>query len=422
LSTLRTRVELTALTLLSSLISFAGYTVFLRYLGGSGRVDLIFYASSVPTSLAAVLSGTLLYLLPPTLLRLTERNQISTLRVLSRVIVAGAALVVLIATLFLLLRNEKVFWILLIGFVVVAASSLLSTLTVCLAQVRGAYLLTAVSSFISSVGVLSGAVVAIWLQVSWLIVVGQLLGLIAAVWWLRRALLTNRFGDRQKHWLIGLGALAPIRAHTGAILLGTTAFTLFQPIDAALCTRLGPGAVTTMAYTQRLVVAAATAISLGAYVTAARTSYEAVKAGNVKELCSQANREVGRIALFGLIGWVTYVFIGKGILGFLLATTSMSPEDLTRLLDTVKWMLLGMGPMAAMPYLFRVFYSFREFRVPAALGLGIVCGYAVLAFALLHRLGILSLPIAYTSVWWCALAVSLKWLPRAARASLSHSV
>lgn len=86
------RLLLTSLTLGSSLLSFAGYTLFLKYLGTSPRVDALFFASSVPLAIAGTLSGVLLYLLPPHFTKLSHPRQKSAAWAVAICLLVAAAL------------------------------------------------------------------------------------------------------------------------------------------------------------------------------------------------------------------------------------------------------------------------------------------------------------------------------------------
>lgn len=409
---MRMRVLLTSLTLISSLTSFAAYTLLLRYLGTSADVDRLFYASSAPLSLAGVATGVLLYLLPPRLTHLSPRVQDSTARVLAALVLLVVSLAVAAAGAYALLFEFSPFWLLWIGFCVTAGLLVLSTLTVCLAQTRGIYLQTGVAPMIMSSGLLLGVLAAVASGIEWLMLPGQLLGAAVALFWLSHALGVGRGSSVRRDLLHAIAALSPLRPHALAILLGTTAFTLFQPIDALLCTQLSNGAVTVMSYSQRVLVAVSTAVSLGAHAIAARTSHDTFRAGGHGALVRMANMEVLRVVSFGLFTWLVYVAGGNRLLQALLSSSTMTHDDLDRLIRCLDWMLLGVGPMAAMPYLFRVFYSLQAYTRPAVIGMFVPPVYGALAWALLGRHDILGLAYSYCAVWWLALAAAMLWFNR----------
>ena len=410
---IRTRLALTTLTLLSSLFSFAAYTLLLKYLGASQRVDALFYAASVPLSVAGVTSGVLLYLLPPRLTQLNQRNQDATVRSLGLVALCICAAATVFALVMWVVDHRASFWLIWLAFANTAGMLVLTTLASCTAQARAAYLSTGVAPLLTSTGLLLGSLGAVGAQLEWLLVVGQWAGSVAGLWWLLRGLRMQLRGSIALALRRSRAALAPLRPHAVSIALGTSAFTLFQPIDAARCSQLGSGSVSIMSYAQRVLVAVGTAISLGAYTIAARSSYDALKAGGHAAVRRQTNKEAWRVAAFGLIVCGGYHLGGRLVLAALLSASTISGEDLTRLLDCVGWMLLGAGPMAAMPYLFRVFYATGSYGKPAVLGLCTATLYAALAYFLLGRFEILAMAYAYAAVWWLVLMASLIWLNKA---------
>ena len=406
---MRIRIALTVLTLTSSIISFVAYTLILRHLGASAALDLLFYAANVPVALAGITSGVLLYLLPSRFTQVTSRVQESTLNVLFGSFAVVCAIAIAGALLYGVVLGQPMLASLWVGFTLVALLMVFLTLATCIAQARGAYLASGVAPMITSFGLLAGVLVAIALRAEWWLLIGQLLGTAVAALWLARALrltVALRTYDVSR----AREALGPLKPHLVAITTGTMAFTLFQPIDVALCTQLGSGSLSVMSYAQRVAVAVGTAVSLGAHAIAARTVHDSMREGGKLALQQMANREVLRVVGFGLLVWLGYVLGGHHLLGALLGSSAMSDHDLVRLLECVKWMLLGVGPMAAIPYLFRVFYSQQAYRMPALLGICIAPAYGLLAWVLLPRFDVLAMGYAYAGVWWVSLAIMLLWL------------
>ena len=407
---MRTRLGLTVLTLGSSITSFIAYTLLLKKFGASARVDLLFYAASVPVSLAGIMSGVLLYLLPPRFTVLSYQLQEGTLSALAVCGASLAAIAISAATGYGLIYGRHLLIGLTIGFVFVALLTVIFTMNVCVAQARGVYIPTGIGSMVTSTGLLTGVLFAMYSGIEWFVLIGQIVGTSLAVWWLRRKLRVSNSICIQSDFQLAKIALGPLKAYAATITLGTMAFTLFQPIDSFLCTLLGSGAVSVMSYSQRVVVAVGTAVSLGAHAIAARTSRDSFLEGGYAALRRLANIEVVRVVGFGMLVWVGYMIVGHRILASMLGSTMLSTRDLARLLVVVQWMLLGVGPMAAIPYLFRIFYSIEHYRGPALMGMCIAPAYGILAWLMLARFDILALAYSYALVWWIALIAAVRWL------------
>ncbi|PUE29122.1 hypothetical protein B9Z39_03345 [Limnohabitans sp. JirII-29] len=415
-----TRILLTVVTAGASLASFAAYALLLRYLGASADLDQLFYAGSLPVAVSGMLAGVLAYLLPPRLTRLSYRHQDTVTRALS-LLVAGATAIALAVGLASLAAQPAQcrFWLLWIGFALFAGLSLLVSVLSCLAQARGDYIATGWAPLAMSGGLFTGAMVAITTRQVWWLLLGQLAGGFVALQWLAWRLPLNwrgLSGQRRQ----ALAALRSLRASALPITLGTAAFTLFQPLDAWLCRPLGEGSLTTMSFAQRVLVAVSTVISLGAYVIAAKTSRDTLRTGGVGALLCQANREAMRLVSAGLLAVVAYVIGGRWVLGLLLESSSLHSADLDRLLDTIGWMLVGVGPMAAMPYLCRVFYSMKSYVVPAALGTAVPVGYVTLGWLLSRPLDVKGLAFSYSIVWWLTFATALLSLRKIDRLQSTH--
>ncbi|MFY9512724.1 MAG: hypothetical protein WAQ05_17290, partial [Rubrivivax sp.] len=229
-----TRLLLTALSLGSSLLSFLSYTLLLQQLGTSAQVDALFVAASVPVGMAGLLTAVLVYLLPTRLTELPPPPQEAALRQLARWIWCATAVALTIVPAASLHDGSGLAATMLFGFVLYAGVSVAGTLLVCRAQAAGRYLLAGLNQFLLVLGLVAGVLMAInSQQVGW-VVLGQLAGAIAALVALARSLrLQGLLRVRPGADAAALRELmAPLRRHLPHILVASTAFTLFQPIDA----------------------------------------------------------------------------------------------------------------------------------------------------------------------------------------------
>lgn len=406
------RMLLTAITAGSSIASFAAYALLLRFLGATAEVDLLFYASSLPVSVSGMTAGVLLYLLPPRMTRLSARHQDTATRALALFAVVATLLAMAGGLAALLLQPERrPFWTLWMGFALFAGLSLVVSVQSCLAQARGDFIATGWAPLAMSAGLLAGAMAAIATsRVHW-VLVGQLAGCVVATQWLALRLRLRWRGLRAQR-IQAIAALRPLRMSVFPITLATAAFTLFQPIDAWLCRSLGDGSLTTMSFAQRVLVAVSTVVSLGAYVIAAKTSRDTLRDGGITALRQQAYAETARLVSAGLLVWLGYLLVGRWLLATLIRSSTLHGEALDRLMECLGWMLIGVGPMAAMPYLCRIFYTMKSYKVPAFLGLLIPCAYSALGWLLSPAWGVNGLALSYVAVWWLALSIAVMTIHR----------
>lgn len=407
---LTTRITLTVVTLISSALSFLGYTLLLKYLGASKAVDQLFFAGSIPLSVAGVITGVLLYLLPARLVDLQNYVQEATVRTLSIGVFATWGLLALMACVLAFYTDGKEFWLLFLVFLSVACLLIITTLATCLAQVRGKYFATTVAPLATSCGLFIGVAAAITFSLEWLLAIGQLVGAAIGLVCLAYVLRISFNASVRVDLRVCAHALAPLLPHIITLTLGTLAFTLFQPIDAALCTQLGGGSLSILAYAQRVLVAVSTLVSMGAHVIAARTSHDTLRSGGELALRELANAEVTKIVVFGVLIWAAFNLGGSQLLALLFSGSTMTDLDRERLTDCLRWMLLGGGPMAAMPYLFRIFYAMQSYKRPAILGVTTITMYAALSWIMLPIFDVKAMAYSYAIVWWTTLIVAIMWL------------
>ncbi len=410
------RLLLTALSLGSSLLSFLSYTLLLRQLGASAQVDALFYAASVPVGTAGLVTAVLVYLLPTRLTELPQTTQEGALRQLARWVSAATAVALAAVVIAAQASGEhdQQRILMLCGFIVHAGLSVVGTLMVCRAQAAGRYILAGMNQFLLMTGLVFGVATAVALhRVEW-VMLGQLAGAAVALPLMAKRLALK--GLLRTRWR-GDGralreVLTPLKPHLLHIVVASTAFTMFQPIDAHLCQQLGDGAVSIMAFAQRAWVASAMLISLGAHTIAARTARDAFEAGGAVGLKMTARREVARIMLAGGAVWIAYVLIGHSLLAMLLQSGTLPQSNLQLMLDCISWMLLSAPAMAAIPYLFRVQYTLNDYRWPAYIGGTVPLIYATVASFLIPHIGLGALPLALGVAWWLALLATMIALHR----------
>jgi len=382
----------------------------LRNFGASVALDRVYFSANIPLALAGLVSGSLLYLLPPRFTQITPRVQDSTVRVLFILFAIVCSVAVLVELAFGFIRDQIFVAVLGIGFTLVALLMVLCTLFTCTAQARGSYLSTGIAPMIISTGLLGGVMLGVAFHAEWGLLIGYFLGSTVASLWLGRTL-GMVFLLRWRDLILARAALRKLKPHLVNIVMGTMAFTLFQPIDVVLCSSLSGGSLSLMSYAQRVVVAASVAVNLGSHTIAALTARESLLEGGERALKRLANHEVLRIVGFGLLVWMGFTLLGgHRLLGALLSSSAMVSNDFNQLVECMQWMLLGVGPMAAIPYLFRIFYSQNVYDKPAILGIFVALTYGFLSWLLIPRFGILALAYVYSAVWWLTLLAAIVWL------------
>ena len=401
------RACLTILSTGSSLLSFLGYTILIRKFGGQPSLDIVFISSSIPLAFGSVVSGLILYILPSKLAGLREDQQNRVLRftlVSSIILFAFGESILLICEMFL---RRWVFVTLLSIYFVNSILLVISSVLNSIFQARGKIVISGVASLINSMGVVIGAVVSAKVLEVWVFPIGQLVGLILSVV-IMFLLSGSGISLKSNDFKLIKNDLYLAKKNALLIAVGTLAFTLFQVIDSYLCVSQDGGAVSAISYSQKIMVSVGTVISLGAYAVAAKTSYEQLRSGGAYALTKMANRETFRVVGFGIFCWLLFNWFGSEVITFMLSGAGIQESNVKLIINCLGLMLLGVGPMAAIPYLFRVYYANNNFVLPAKVGLIIPGIYGLIGWITVPLKGPFALGYAYIFVWWAAL-IFLCW-------------
>ena len=401
---IRTRLILTVLSIFGSFGSFLAYSLLLKYWGPSSELDLFFSTSSIPLAISGIVSGLLLYILPPYFTRVDACLQQKTVEAALFLLIAVMVFSMSVVTICGALQRDLSIFLFWVGFSLVAFLLLLVTLLTCVAQAKGAFYLSAIGPILISVGTFGGVGLGIFFHFLWWVLIGQIIGASFAVIWLVKFLSIN-FSIRRMDCNIASSILKPLWAQSVMVAIGTLSFTLFQPMDAVLCANLVPGSVSVMSYAQRIIVAVGTALSFGAYTIVSRASSDSLRVGGAAAVRRLANAEVFRLVILGLVVWVTFRGIGNRLLVFVFSSKAMGLSDISKLYGVVSWMLLGIGPMTATPYLFRILYVKCDFVTPAALGLLMPFSYCFISWLLIPFFDLMALAYSYTFLWWFTLGI-----------------
>ncbi len=398
---------LTILSTGSSLLSFLGYTILIRKFGGQSNLDIVFISSSIPLAFGSVVSGVILYILPSKLAGLQEDQQNRVLRFTlfwSIILFTFSESILLIYEFFL---RRSVFVTLLsiyfLNSILLVISSVLSSIF----QARGKIVITGVASLVNSIGLIIGAVVSVEVLEVWAFPIGQLVGLILSV--VMMFLLSgSEINLKSNDLKLSKNDLYLEKKNALLIAVGTLAFTLFQAIDSYLCVSQDGGVVSAISYSQKIMVSVGTAISLGAYAVAAKTSYVQLRSGGAYALTKMANRETFRVVGFGVFSWLLFNWFGSEVVRFMLTGAGIRESNVKLIVNYLGLMLLGVGPMAAIPYLFRIYYAKNNFVLPAKVGLMVPGIYGLIGWITVPLKGPFALGYAYIFVWWIAL-IFLCW-------------
>ncbi len=397
-----TRLIITILNLSANLISFMSHSVIIKHFGADATLDAINGFGSIPLACVGIFSAVVLYIFPTAFMQMSYSSQEETAK--------GIGLLSAIFLIFFTFAAGAVLgqlWsqhttLLSVYFSIIAALIISTSLLNCLSQSRGNYLKSGFAGVIQNTGLMLGALIAIECQNVVLYLVGQIAGLLIALSY-SFAHLKLKMTLNTDVLTLGLRTIQPMVQRGLMILIGVLGFTLFQPIDAILCSGLNIGSLNLMLYSQRVLVATSTVISFGSYQIAARSIYMNLNQYGADSVLRTVKREILRFIALGIFACLAFGLVGKFVLEILLAGAKFSDSDLEKLNCVVLRMLLGLGPMAATPYLFRVSYTFGDYKTPAVIGVTVPVIYVLCGSQFVHVYGPIALSYAYSISWWIGL-------------------
>lgn len=415
----KVNILLALLSALSSAVSFGSYLLLFWYFGPHIQLDSLFRASAGPTAIGGIVSAVFLAAIPTTLTGKSsaEQNQFigeTSVKVWAWSCVGMAGLIGAMFYVGFSLTG----WMALV-YIPTSAMFLMSTLTSALCQARGAFLYSLVPSILTSTGLAAGCVLAVALNNVWWVPLLHLSGAALPVGWRRTVLPAFRkfklidsllrWHRKQKKGLL----------HALHVLAATLPFTLFQPMDAILSSQMPVGALSILTLSQRILVAYGTIISVGVCTTAAFRSHGLLLDGGEAAVKRDAFRKAIEICGLGLFGAFVFWCIRDSCMNEFARVAGKSATGATELFHVVGIMLLGCGPMAAIPFLVRISYRLNNYIIPAILGGLIPLTYLSLGLWIVGIFGLLGIAWIYVALWWASLLLILVWMHRSSPCTLS---
>jgi putative peptidoglycan lipid II flippase len=209
-----------------------------------------------------------------------------------------------------------------------------------------------------------------------------------------------------------LARIASAGTNLPLVTLSALGFASFGTIDAIVATPLGPGALSYLAYGQRLVIAIGNLVVLGPAIMLVPVIADAMNAGDRERARACGRRNVAAVLVLSLTVALVVGWLRKPVVTLLLERGAFDESMTAGLVSVLPWMLAGMVPMLGCVVVFRVFFAHRNFPAPALVGLAVPVVYFASAKVLSGLWGVRGIAAGYAAVWTVALAVSLHLLRR----------
>ena len=191
------------------------------------------------------------------------------------------------------------------------------------------------------------------------------------------------------------------------VVLANCAFTGLAPVEALLAPKFGPGALSYLGYSQRLIIAIGTLVVAGPNVLLVPAIAEASAVKDADRVAVLASKTITAVLGIASLAALFFYFLRVPLIRLLLERGAFDAATTRGVAATLPWLLLGSVAMVGAQPTFRALYGQNRHLPPALAGLAIPTLYFALAGPLSTHWGLQGICVAYASSWWLVLLVLL---------------
>ena len=181
--------------------------------------------------------------------------------------------------------------------------------------------------------------------------------------------------------------------------LGALCFSSYSAIDAVLSPSLGVGVMSYQAFSQRIVIAIGSVLSIGPFLL----SPNLISSLLINEDYFILWLHLKKIFLYLIssccLGALLIFSIGPFIFGRLFQHGNFASSDVRAVVEITSILLIGAGSMLSVAIVFRVLFALHKFKIIVILGLGWTLMYGLIGFFLSYSANRNILAISYTITW-----------------------
>jgi putative peptidoglycan lipid II flippase len=189
-------------------------------------------------------------------------------------------------------------------------------------------------------------------------------------------------------------------------------FTVFQSIDAYWAPQVGTGALASLGYSQRLLVALGNLIIAGPAAVILPRLATSYAEGRHEDLLNDTIRAVRMVLLFSVPVALGLSLLASPVVGLLFERGAFDQHATEGVAELLPFMMTGMIAMLCVVIIFRALFAKRDLVGASMLGALTTAGYFCLSGILSHWMGATGIAIAYALTWWLVLLLSLAFLSR----------
>jgi putative peptidoglycan lipid II flippase len=186
------------------------------------------------------------------------------------------------------------------------------------------------------------------------------------------------------------------------VIVANCAFSGLALVEALLAPKFGPGALSYLGYSQRLIIAMGAVVVAGPSVLLVPAVAEACAAGDMERIHALALKTIAAVTLIATLMSLIFGILRLPVIGLLLQRGAFDAATTRGVADTLPWMLVGSIAMFGAQIAFRVLYGQNMHAFPATVGVIVPGLYLIVGLLLSHSLGFQGICIAYAVSWWVA--------------------
>lgn len=411
-------LKVTMMSLLISLVSFANQLVIAWQFGASGQFDSYLLASSMPILVSGVMTAVLSYSMVPSLI--AHKNTPIGYRLYAGSMTQGLIVVAILVSVvgylispdYISIINESLNEagnqnVILIARVswITAGLVILSGHFLAMHNAAKRFFFPLLMNVFPYIGMIVFTLV--WGQSygSLSIALGLLVGNIITCSCLALPLLSEMsfVSGVNASWknIAGYFSQAPL------VILAMLCFSSYQFVDAIWAHQLGPGNLSCLGYSQRILVALGTLIISGPSLVLVPRFAEAYNEGRRTDFLDDLGRSVRIVLTVSAPIALAFSVFSAPIIRLLFQRGAFDEIATQRLASILPYMMFGMVAMLCVVIMYRAFFAMRNNASAALVSVSTVFVYFIFSYGLIGKYSIKGIGLAYIVSWYFNMFMSI---------------
>ena len=191
------------------------------------------------------------------------------------------------------------------------------------------------------------------------------------------------------------------------VLIANCAFSGMAPVEAFLAPRFGPGALSYLGYSQRLLIAMGSVVIAGPTVLLVPAIAEACAEKETQRIYTLSTKAIGAVCLIATLAALTFGIMRVPLIRLVLQHGAFDSKTTLSVAATLPWLLVGSIAMLGSAIALRALYGQNIHAFPAIAGILTPLLYFASGALFSKAIGFQGICIAYAATWWITFAAIL---------------